>query len=121
MKNMRKGDIIWARDRVNHYHPIVFLKQESNGTFEACIISHDPEKGNIKMEKEHFCEVDENNVPYSIQYEDTYLVHRRLSKEYSWITNETVKGRLTEAGIRYVESRIPTQAESHPKPIWDND
>ncbi|WP_165042734.1 hypothetical protein [Dysgonomonas sp. ZJ709] len=116
---MNKGDIIWARDREKHPHPIVFLKQERNGTFSACIITHEQGNGNIRMEDEHFCKVDENNNPYSIKYENTFLVHRRLSKENSWITNETVKGRLTEVGIRYVESMIPTNTESHPDAVWN--
>lgn len=115
---MKKGDIIWARDRGKHPHPIVFLEQEKSGTFSACIITHGQGNGNIRMEDEHFCKVDENNNPYPIQYENTYLVHQRLSKENIWITNETVKGRLTEAGIRYVESKISEESKSHPNPVW---
>jgi|GEM_PF-4829938 len=73
------------------------------------------------MKEEHFCKVDVNNNPYSILYDNSYLIHERLSKEYNWITNETVKGKLTEKGIKYVESKIPKEAVSHPKPIWDRD
>ena len=63
------------------------------------------------MKEEHFYKIDANDNPY--------LIHKRLSKEDNWITNETVKGKLTEEGIKYVESKISKKAESHLKPIWD--
>ena len=118
---MEKGDIIWADDRTKHPHPIVFIEQENNGGFSACIITHGQIEGNIKMEKEHFCEFDENNNPYSIQYDDSYFVSTKLAKEYNWITDKTVKGKLTEEGIKYVESEISNKAESHPNPVWEWD
>ena len=118
---MNKGDIIWADNRTDHPHPIIFLEQKSSGTFSACIITHGQISGNIKMEEEHFYKVDENNSPYSIQYDDSYFVPQRLSKEYNWITNETVKGKLTKEGVKYVESKISQKAESQPKPVWDWD
>ena len=114
---MKKGDIVKAIDTEKHPHPIVFLEENNDGSFHACCISHEKEKGNIKMEKEHFCKVDENNVPYPIQYDDSYLIYKKLEKEYNWITSQAVKGRLTEDGIKYVESKIPKKAVRHPKPI----
>jgi len=115
---MEKGDIVEARDKDRHPHYIVFLEELNNSSFSACCISHENKKGNIKMEEEHFCNVDENNVPYPIQYDDSYLIYKKLKKNYYWLISENVIGRLTEEGIKYVESKIPQKAVRHAKPIW---
>jgi hypothetical protein len=116
---MKKGDIIRADDFPKHPHPIVFLKDNRDGSFDACIITHEQGKGNIKLEQEHFQTIDEKKIPFSIQYDDSYLVYKRLCKEDSWIKNETVKGKLTEEGIKFVESNIPLMSERKDNAIWD--
>ena len=116
---MKKGDIVKAKNRGKNFHPIVFLEHENDGSFSACIITHGDVNGNVKMEEEHFSKVDDNHQAYPIQYDNSYFVCERLSKKYSWITNRTVKGKLTEEGIKFVESMIPKKSKSRPNPVWD--
>jgi len=51
---MEKGEIYTAHNKQDHPHPIIFLEWIDRVIFKGCIISHEPGKGNIPMQQEHF-------------------------------------------------------------------
>jgi len=117
---MRKGDIFLAENRENNPHPIVFIEQIDISSFKACILSHQPTNQNIPMIQEHFHTNDENGDPYQIQFENSYLVPNvTFIKMTSWLSNEKVKGRLTDLGISFIEQYVNEQPVLFPAPIWD--
>jgi hypothetical protein len=109
---MKKGDIMWAHDGENHPHPIIFIEKINNASFKAGILSSQPMGRNIRMEPSFFCENNENGIPYTIPEDKN---NQYLVTEYSyikmdwWVKSEMPEGRLTEDGIRFVESHIPDQ------------
>lgn len=117
---MRKGDILWAKDRKTHFHPIVFLETMDVVRFKACILSSEPTNGNILMDLSHFCVYDENNHLYIFQYKNTHLViSDTFIKMGYWVESENIVGRLTEEGIAFVESNVPKQPVLCVAPIWE--
>ncbi|MDR0954822.1 MAG: hypothetical protein LBM20_05510 [Rikenellaceae bacterium] len=118
---MEQGDILWVDDgKTNLVHPIIFIEKKDDESFYGCIISHEPEKGNVKMEPEHFRVKDEVGEPYRVQYGPSYLVFKKYIKKDLWITDETVKGKLTDEGIAFVLANTPPNemAVFHPKPVY---
>ena len=118
---LKKGEIVQANlkpDEKNCFHPIIFLEKIDDLQFIGCIISHDPNKGNIKMSINHFQNKDENGKPYEIQYDDTYLVYKRYIKLAEWINKSIVAGKLTDEGILFVENQTPKNIDYHPFPVW---
>jgi hypothetical protein len=118
---MNQGDILIANDKSKHPHPIIYIEEIDSENFYGCIISHEAGKGNVKMESEHFLDKDENDKPYPVQYDDSYLIPQNLKKEKLWITDKTVKGKLTDEGIAFVLSNIPgnKDASFHPRHIGE--
>lgn len=117
---MKKGDIFTAIDKTKHPHPIVFIEISSEGKFNACILSSKDTNGNVKMSKNHFLAKDENGKAYPIKFNNSHLVpYRFFEKEELWLSSKEPKGRLTEEGIKFVESYTHTaNLEYHPIPIW---
>lgn len=116
---MKKGDIFIAKDKNRHPHPIIFLKTLGKGKFSACVISHEESKGNIPMSEEHFFTQDENGENYLTSFNDSYLVPSKFIKEKLWLDSLEPRGKLTNAGIEFVENHINSlNAEHFPLPIW---
>jgi ribosomal small subunit protein bTHX len=121
LPSLKKGDILWAHDRINHYHPIIFIKEKENDFFDAGILSTKLPGINIKMSPRYFCDEDEHGNPYTLprNKNNQYLVIKRYEKKNDWVFGKKPEGRLTEEGIRFVESQIPPEATYHPKPVWE--
>jgi hypothetical protein len=108
----KKGDIMWAHDKVNHVHPIVFIEKINNYSFKAAILSSEATGENRLIPLEYFCKTDENGNSYSIPCNEN---NQYLVTEYSytkmdyWIKSKKPEGRLTDDGISFVESYIPEQ------------
>ena len=104
---MEKGQIFWARDHVNHKHPIVFLKAEDDEKFLACILSKTNTDGNKPMLPDHFLDTKEDGSDYSIKFKNSYLVHSKVFiKEFKMLRNLQPDGMLTSKGIEFIEENL---------------
>jgi hypothetical protein len=117
--NMKKGDIVRANDRENHFHPIVFLENIDEVRFRACILSSKSVSGNLLMQSSHFENEDNMGNPYKFPSKNTYLITSDsfIKMDY-WIDNDNIIGRLTDEGISFVERNIPEQPILCVAPIW---
>lgn len=118
---MKKGDIFWAKDKSCHPHPIVYLSDScEQGRFSACILSTKQVLGNVKMQKEHFYEKNENGEIYSFNYNNSYLVtSATFLKEEIWLESDLPCGRLTEEGILFIDENLGNiDSIYHPIPIY---
>jgi hypothetical protein len=102
---MTKGDILRGR-KTNH--PIVFLRQINIDQFAACILTHSNNSefpDNVQLSPDHFLSNDSHGRPFKTQYDNSYFVAIELIKEQDW--GPFIKtGRLSQEGIRYIESQI---------------
>lgn len=104
---MQKGDIFWAENKKKHPHPIVFLEWIDSDSFKACILSTKPTNDNIPMLKTHFYETDQKGRRYTIQFSNNYLVPDvYFIKMASWLKSQVAQGRLTKAGVEFIESNV---------------
>jgi hypothetical protein len=85
---------------------IIFIEENGKDGFLGCIISHETQKGNVKMKLEHFCIQDEEGHDYEVKYDDSYLVPHKFIKMNDWIKNVNVVGRLTKEGIKFMIDNI---------------
>lgn len=107
---MKKGDIVRAKDRKKHLHPIVFLKKIDDEKFKACILSSKSVNENLLMQPSYFEKEDDSGNPYKFPSKNTYLITSdSFIKRNYWIDNENIIGRLTGEGISFVEKNIPEQ------------
>lgn len=101
---MNKGEIYTAHNKQDHPHPIIFLEWIDRVTFKGCIISHEPGKGNIPMQQDHFFIDDENGGRYNIQFENSHLIpNETFRKMEFWVNCDKVEGQLTNLGINFIE------------------
>lgn len=104
---LKKGQIFWAKDHVNHKHPIVFLKAEDNEKFLACILSKTDTNGNKAMLPDHFVNSKEDGNNYSIRFRNSHLVHAKVFiKEFEWLRRLEPDGMLTNKGIEFIEENL---------------
>ena len=117
---MKKGDIYWSLDTEHNPHPIIFLRYDGKENFEGAIISTKGVQGNIPMKDEYFEQVDKLGKQYKIQNAPSYLVRDKYIK-ITLQTNDKVVGRLTDEGIKFVESNLK-DLKSHyfPCPVWES-
>lgn len=103
---MKKGYIYKGQQKYhkkNVFHNVICLENVTpdKGYFEACVLTHSKEYGNIKMKKKHFEPSDENGNPYPFQFENTYIVQKVFEKKVFWIEDNCI-GKLTDSGLRFV-------------------
>jgi len=117
---MIKGEIFWATNKRDNPHPIVFLEWIDSSRFKACILSTKSTSDNILMNENHFYESDANGNPYSIKYNNTYLIPEdSFIKMTFWLTSGNAKGRLTQEGIEFIEEQITKEPVLCSAPIWE--
>jgi hypothetical protein len=121
---LKKGDIVWAKNREDHPHPIVYLEKIDSYHFKACILSSQSIGGNIKMCPGHFCTKNEEGQTCEVpeNANNQYLVIKfTFSKCVEWVEfiNPKKVGHLTPSGIEFVEEHIPKVNTHLDKPIWD--
>ena len=98
--DFNKGDIIECQETI---HPIIFLGDISFDQFYGCMITHAGPRynTNIAMNESHFKRVDNHNVPFIIQFDNSYLARIKLIKESNW-GPYTKGGELTVEGLDFV-------------------
>jgi len=97
IETLKKGDIMWATDKKNHRHPIIFLQKIDENSFEACIMSTKKVGRNIKMDSSFF-EI--------AKKKESYLVTEyRFKKENTWVSVGRKCNRLTDKGIEFIEEQ----------------
>lgn len=99
---MERGDIIRGEDT---RHPIVFLGNENEESFEGCILTHSTNENynnNTALQSDHFLQSDENGNSYPFQFEDTYVVGLKLIKYNDWGPYELC-GKLSDSGLEFIE------------------
>lgn len=113
---MNKGDIIYANKR-NAEHPIIFLEPEKEyDLFIGVMLTKSGEfADNISMKEEHFVKYSPSGREYLITYRNSHFVKARFLKRTDWTPFRLV-GKLTEEGLRFVESHVNTE----PKTLWDD-
>jgi hypothetical protein len=112
---MKKGDIIYA-NKENAKHPIIFLEPEKEyDLFTGVMLTSSGEfSNNISMKPEHFVEYDPSGKKYLISYKNSCFVKAKFLKSTDW-TPFKMAGKLTEEGIKFVESNVGTE----PKKLWE--
>lgn len=112
---MEKGDIIYA-NKENAKHPIIFLEPEKEyDLFTGVMLTSSGEfPNNISMKPKHFKEYDSTGKKYLISYKNSYFVKAKFLKSNEW-TPFKIVGKLTEEGIKFVESNVDTE----PKKLWE--
>ena len=104
---MKKGQIFWTKNQVNHKHPIVFLKAEDDENFLECILSKTDTNGNNAMLPDHFVNTKEDGSYYSIKYRNSHLVHAKVFiKKIEWLRRLQPDGMLTNKGIEFIEENL---------------
>lgn len=112
---MERGDIIRGRSTL---HPIVFLGNDNEESFEGCIITHansENYNNNVALQADHFLQSDENGNSYLVQYDNTYIVGLRLIKYNDWGPFRKC-GKLSDSGIEYIENILEGQEAT----LWDS-
>ena len=96
-----KGEIIRGakRARGEAVHPIVYLEERDANFFLGAMITHSAKFGNIVLKAVHFDKKPVGNGKPS------YLVKHCFLKKSEWGPFNSV-GRLSAAGIRYVEESL---------------
>ena len=106
-----KGDIIGLNsneinaEKAIHY--IVYLEVYPKDTtmFIGAMLTHSEMSGNIPLNKEHFIEIDKNGQSYQISFNKSLVVNHPLFKKSEWL-NYDIVGKLSEAGIKFIEDNI---------------
>ena len=113
---MEKGDIIFGRKKSDAIHPIVYLKDSDGGYFIGAMLTTSKNfADNILMNAEHFKVSDEKGVKYELQYNNTHLVKAKLLKRNEWEPFRKI-GKLSDTGIKFVESKIDQEHEK----LWED-
>lgn len=107
--NFELGDILWGRRNSDAIHPIVFIEDADTEFFIGAMLTHSNRfKVNILMKPEHFERTDEEGNVYSFQFNNTYLVEKKLMKKIEWKPFSKA-GKLTELGIGFLLEKIGSQ------------
>ena len=104
---MKKGDILRGskRGRDAALHFIVFLDGNDEESFVGAVLTHSNRyKDNVLMSEDHFEKSDAERKSFEFQFDDTYLVRGRFIKLQDWGPFKKI-GKLTERGIKFVESQ----------------
>ena len=133
------GDIVWAKNRGSHPHPIVYLgefeeqDERYRDCFKACILSTKDVFENKKMEEIHFCKNDRNNKLYEERVSKIKIVPRDINSQYlvtkcafskqdDWITyvdEDDIVGNLSAEGLKFVKQNLEKLVVETDKPIYD--
>ena len=88
-------------------HYIVYLEVYPKDTsmFIGAMLTHSDMIGNIPLNKEHFIKFDKSGQSYQISFNKSLVVNHPLFKKSEWVNYEIV-GKLSEAGIKFIEDNI---------------
>ncbi|WP_374462117.1 hypothetical protein [Chryseobacterium taeanense] len=105
MIEFKLGDIIKGESTV---HPIIFFSKMDDDNFYGAIITHSTNyENNVAMQANHFIE-SQNNMSFSIQYDNSYLVKLKIIKYSEWGPYEK-RGQLSELGIEFIKSHLENE------------
>ena len=106
-----KGDIIGLNnneanvDKVVHYIVYLEVYPKDTSMFIGAMLTHSDMSGNIPLNKEHFIEIDKYGKSYQISFNKSLVVNHPLFKKSDWLKYDIV-GKLSEAGIKFIEDNI---------------
>lgn len=98
---MDKGDIFKANANLiqdGAIHPIIFWEMQDHATFKGLMITHSPGYGNMDLSDASYFE---NNAA---DFTTTNFVVALLLKPVDWLVNPVILGKLSSAGIAFLES-----------------
>lgn len=100
MGEFRKGDILKGTFRrfEEAYHPVVYLDGPGDAPLAVVLTSSPKYPCNKLLRPEH--------VESGVNHDGQYFVAHRIQKLKEWGPYRRV-GRLTEAGIRFIEASLP--------------
>ncbi len=104
---MKKGEIYFGINNLEGGHPIVFLADRDEYSFDGLMLTHSSGYGNIKLESEHFSYVEPD-----FKINNTHLVARRLIKMTEW-EPFVKKGELSMSGLELVMKLIDGQEATY--------
>ena len=83
--------------------------------FIGAMLTHSEMNGNIPLIKNHFIELDYCGKDYQISFDKSLVVNHPLFKKSDWLHYKVV-GRLSQAGITFIENNIaPYELQFHIK------
>ena len=105
-----KGDILGLNNNETDnkaIHYIVYLEVYPKDTsmFIGAMLTHSDMIGNIPLNKEHFIKFDKSGQSYQISFNKSLVVNHPLFKKSEWV-NYDIVGKLSEAGIKFIEDNI---------------
>lgn len=96
---MTKGEIYFGKNNLKGRHPIVFLSDIDEDSFNGLMLTHSPIRDNVLLSSKHFEWVNEG-----FDIETTHLVRRRLIKKNAW-EPFTLVGKLSKEGLLFVDEK----------------
>ena len=106
-----KGDIIGLNnneinvDKTIHYIVYLEVYPKDPSMFIGAMLTHSEMIGNIPLIKEHFVKIDKDGAPFQISFNKSLVVNHPLFKKSEWL-NYDIVGKLSEAGIKFIEDNI---------------
>ena len=116
-----KGDILglnkdgMPNNKLPHYIIYLEVYPSDISMFIGAMLTHSNMNGNIPLIKEHFIELDDLGRDYQISFNKSLIVNHPLFKKSDWL-NYKIVGRLSQAGIDFIENSIaPYELQFHIK------
>lgn len=97
---MVEGEIYFGKRNLKGRHPIVFLSDIDEYSFNGLMLTHSAIKDNAKLSAEHFEWVKDN-----FDTDNTHVVRRKLIKKNEWKPFVLV-GKLSGEGLGFVRKLV---------------
>lgn len=104
---MTEGEIYFGKKNLKGKHPIVFLSDIDEYTFNGLMLTHSTINNNAKLSTRHFEWTIDN-----FDTNNTHAVRRKLIKKNEWKPFVLV-GKLSGEGLSFVKSLIKGQTAEY--------
>jgi hypothetical protein len=109
-KESVSGDILKAENNFNinaiPAHPIIYLgPHPDNNYFLGAMLTHSPRYSNVALQKNHLKLNDDNNNPFEITYDGSFISSDLYQKKMNWAPFTKV-GELTLEGLDFVLAHV---------------